>query len=221
MCVAVGPGVVVVLLSCVWLFVTPWTIAHESPLSLGFPRQEYWSGLPLVSPEDLPDPVMEPKSPVLAGEFFTTEPLGKSPKVRKNYPKTFWSISHICWTPTQRFWPFIFRIPFLASIYVLLFILKKIFGHTTPHVDMVHLIFVRGAWKGEGRGAGIKVEMHWGPRDESDMLMLIRHMLISGLDCTVTRRKGYPGIKVIIIITSCIYWAFTKCSTSLISFINL
>ena len=55
---------------------------------------------------------------------------------------------------------------------------------------MVHLIFVRGAWKGEGRGAGIKVEMHWGPRDESDMLMLIRHMLISGLDCTVTRRKG-------------------------------
>ena len=66
------------------------------------------------------------------------------------------------------------------------------------------LIFVRGAWKGDGRGAGIKVEMHWGPRDESEWIIL-RHMLISGLDCTVTRRKGYPGIKVIIIITSCIY----------------
>ena len=43
-------------LSCVWLFVTPWTAALQAPLSMRFPRQEYWSGLPFPSPGDLPDP---------------------------------------------------------------------------------------------------------------------------------------------------------------------
>ena len=44
------------VLSRVQLFVTPWTVAQQAPLSMGFPRQEYWSGLPLPSPGDLPDP---------------------------------------------------------------------------------------------------------------------------------------------------------------------
>ena len=44
---------------------------------MGFPRQEYWSGLPIPSPGDLADPGIEPTSPALAGGFFTTEPLGK------------------------------------------------------------------------------------------------------------------------------------------------
>ena len=51
--------------------------AHQAPLFMGFPRQEYWSGLPFPSPGDLPDPGIEPTSPNLAGVFFTTEPLGK------------------------------------------------------------------------------------------------------------------------------------------------
>ena len=55
-------------------FVTPWTVAGQAPLSLGFPRQEYWNGLPFPSPGDLPDPGIEPTSPVLAGGLFTTEP---------------------------------------------------------------------------------------------------------------------------------------------------
>ena len=55
-------------LSHVRLFVTLWAIARQSPLSMGFPRQEYWSGLPFSSPGELPDPV----SPALAGGFFTT-----------------------------------------------------------------------------------------------------------------------------------------------------
>ena len=46
-------------LSHVWLFATPWTIAHQAPPSMGFSRQEYWSGLPFPSPEDFPDPGME------------------------------------------------------------------------------------------------------------------------------------------------------------------
>ena len=59
------------------LFVTLWTVAHRAPLSREFSRQEYWSGLPFSSPGDLPDPGIKPKSPALAGRFFTTEPLGK------------------------------------------------------------------------------------------------------------------------------------------------
>ena len=57
--------------------VSPWTVACQAPLSMGFLRQEYWSGLPLPSPGELHNPGMEPTSPVLAGRFFTTEPLGK------------------------------------------------------------------------------------------------------------------------------------------------
>ena len=53
------------MLSRVRFFATPWTVAHQAPLPMGFSRQEYWSGLPLPSPEDLLDPGMEPTSPVL------------------------------------------------------------------------------------------------------------------------------------------------------------
>ena len=52
-------------LSRVRLFVTPWTVAYQAPPSLGFSRQEYWSGLPFVSPGDLPDPGIESSSPAL------------------------------------------------------------------------------------------------------------------------------------------------------------
>ena len=63
------------VLSCfsrVRLFVTPWTVACQVPLSMGFSRQEHWSRLPCPPPGDLPDPGMEPTSPALAGRFFTT-----------------------------------------------------------------------------------------------------------------------------------------------------
>ena len=59
------------------LFVTPWTIACQAPLSMGFLRQEQWSGFPFPSPGDLPNPGIKPMSPALAGRFFTTEPSGK------------------------------------------------------------------------------------------------------------------------------------------------
>ena len=61
-------------LNRVRLFGTPWTVAYTAPLSMGFSRQEYWSGLPFLSPEDLPDPGIEPMSPELAGGFFPPEP---------------------------------------------------------------------------------------------------------------------------------------------------
>ena len=55
----------------------PWTIALQAPLFMGFPSQEYWSGLSFLSPGDLPDPEIKPESPALAGGFFTTEPCVK------------------------------------------------------------------------------------------------------------------------------------------------
>ena len=56
-------------------FATPWIVAHQAPLSMGF-QQEYWSGLPSPSPGGLPDAGIEPGSLSLAGRFFTTEPQG-------------------------------------------------------------------------------------------------------------------------------------------------
>ena len=67
---------VVYLLSRDRLFATPWTVACQAPLCMGFPRQEYWSELPFPIPGDLPDPGIEPISPALAGRFLTTAPPG-------------------------------------------------------------------------------------------------------------------------------------------------
>ena len=69
-----GLKVKVKSLSCVRLFATPWTIAHQVPLFMGFSRQEYWSGLPFPSPGDLPDPGIKPRSPALQADALTSEP---------------------------------------------------------------------------------------------------------------------------------------------------
>ena len=63
--------------SHVQLFETLWIVTWQTPLSMGFSRQEYWGGLPFPSPGDLPNPEIKPTSPALAGGFFTTEPPGK------------------------------------------------------------------------------------------------------------------------------------------------
>ena len=65
-------------LSRVRLFATPWTAALQALLSMGLSRQEYWSGLPLPSPGDLPNPGIIPRSPALQIDSFPTEPPGKS-----------------------------------------------------------------------------------------------------------------------------------------------
>ena len=84
MCVCVCVCVCVCLCVCVCaqlcVFETPRTVAHQAPLSMGFPRQEYWTGLPFPPPGDFPDPGLKPTSPLspaLASRFFTTEPPGK------------------------------------------------------------------------------------------------------------------------------------------------
>ena len=65
------------LLSHVWLFVTPWTVAYQAPPSMEFSRQEYWSGLPFPSPRDLPDPGIKPRSPALEAKSLPSQPPGR------------------------------------------------------------------------------------------------------------------------------------------------
>ena len=78
------------LLSRVQLFATPWTLAYQAPPSMGFSRQECWSGLSFPSPGDLPDPGIEPGSPVLQAVFInrgTREaPMENAHKWKVSYP---------------------------------------------------------------------------------------------------------------------------------------
>ena len=84
LCVCVCVCVCVKSLSHVQLFVTPWTAARQAPLSMGFSRQEYWSGLPCPPPGDLHNTEIKPaslKSPALAGRFLTLAPPGWVPTI--------------------------------------------------------------------------------------------------------------------------------------------
>ena len=74
-------------LSRIRLFATPWTVAYQAPLSMGFSRQEYWSGLPFPSPGDLPYPGIEPRSPALQADALLSEPSGKSTRRRVYIPE--------------------------------------------------------------------------------------------------------------------------------------
>ena len=67
-------------LSCVGLFATPWIVAYQAPLSIGFSSQGYWSGLPFPSPGDLPNPGIKPWSPTLPADALPFEPPGKVDK---------------------------------------------------------------------------------------------------------------------------------------------
>ena len=82
-------------------FAIPWTVACQAPLSMGFPRQEYWSGLPFPFPGDLPNTGIKPMSPKLVDGFFPIEPPGKSKDFRlcsQSVGLFFSSFSHV-WVP--------------------------------------------------------------------------------------------------------------------------
>ena len=68
--------------SHVWFFAIPWTVARQVPLSMGFSRQEYWSGLPRPPPGDIPNPGIEPRSPALQVDSLPSEPPGKLKNTR-------------------------------------------------------------------------------------------------------------------------------------------
>ena len=99
-------------LSHVQLFATPWTIAWQAPLSMGFSRQEYWSGLPFPSPGDLPKPGIEPGSPALWADALSSEPPGKPLHFsweKNNKSPSYWErsgtqIRSQLWESTKKYW---------------------------------------------------------------------------------------------------------------------
>ena len=83
------------LLNRVRLFVTPWIIAHQAPLSIGLSRREYWSGLPFPSPQELPNPGTEPGSPALQTDSLPSELQGSS-YIKYLSVDIYKGITHIC-----------------------------------------------------------------------------------------------------------------------------
>ena len=93
-------------LICVRLFAIPWTVTYQGPLSIGFSRKEYRSGLLFSSPGDLPNPGVEPVSPVLSDGFFTTEPPGKPINICQcRRPKRLGFDPWVGKIPWRRAWP--------------------------------------------------------------------------------------------------------------------
>ena len=98
--------------SPVHLFATLWTVAHQAPPSLGFPRQEFWSGLAFPSPGDLPSPGVElssPEPPALQEDSFPTEPLGKPRELsykhlRASHAKPLLRLPWVIPRPGSRHW---------------------------------------------------------------------------------------------------------------------
>ena len=112
----------VLVAQCVWLFATPWTVAYQVPLSMGFSRQEYWRGFPFPSPGDLPNPGIKPGFHALQADSLPSEPTGKSFRnvericISSHWVSVYSSISKglrldDCWCPFQppkydRYWSF-------------------------------------------------------------------------------------------------------------------
>ena len=98
--------------SCVWLFATLWTVVHQAPLSMGFSRQEYWSGLPCPPPGDLPDPGIKPESltsPTFPAGFFTTSTTWEA------LPYLFSSLLINRFPPSTLFFSFLFLVIYLLK----------------------------------------------------------------------------------------------------------
>ena len=89
-------------LSRVQLFVTPWTVAYQEPPSMGFSRQEYWSGLPFPSPGALPDPGIQPRSPAFQADALTSESPGKQVhNIKLWFSPVSWSHVRLILTPVR------------------------------------------------------------------------------------------------------------------------
>ena len=117
------------LLSYFWLFVTPWTVAHQAPLSMRFPRRECWSGLPFPSPGDLPDSGIEPGSPTLQTDFIPPEPPGKPPMTSYTFSLSYFP--SVMWYPSYYFLTisFMFYHIFLEIYCICSFLLKITLSH--------------------------------------------------------------------------------------------
>ena len=95
-------------LSHIWLFATPWTVAHQAPSPMEFSRQEYWSGLPYPSPGNLPDPGIEPRSPAMQADALPSETPGKPSMEGEGNSEAGWLTLEACMKGSiQNGWTFL------------------------------------------------------------------------------------------------------------------
>ena len=117
--------------SCVWLFMTLWTVACQVPLFMGFSRQEYWSGLPCPPPGDLPDPRIEPAS-------LNISCIGRQVIYICTYLHS--EVSFFLCSLNERFFKFYSALQFSEVSHRISYLLKCFFGHTPRHVGSESLI---------------------------------------------------------------------------------
>ena len=103
-------------LSHVWLFATPWTVAHQAPLSVGFPREEYWSKLPFPSAGDLPDPGIEPGSPALQADSLLSNSKYTIHKIILNIAISILYSIYIYHNKTDICWYFLYASPMPTAL---------------------------------------------------------------------------------------------------------
>ena len=139
-------------LNHVWLFVTLWTVAHQAPLSMGFSKQQYWSGLPFPSPGDFSDPGIKAGSPALQADALSSEPSGK-PLHRKSTPHGY----GLVWRSNQSI---LKEISPECSLEGLMLKLKlQYFGHLMRRTDSFEKALMLGKIEG-GRTRG-RQRMRW------------------------------------------------------------
>ena len=134
--------------SCVWLFVTTWTVACQAPLSMEFSRLGYWSGLPCPPPGDLPDPGLEPvslASPALQAGSFPTEPPGSPLFVVHSYLK--YHLSRIYCLPTV-------YLRHIGRVSVFL-VWRTDWQYIMWHINCCLRVLTHKSWKNTGRRKGI------------------------------------------------------------------
>ena len=147
-----------VCLTRVWLFATPWTVACQVPLSVGFSRQEYWNGLPSPPPGNLPNPGIEPASLALAGVFFTTratcEVLREFAKIQSLGSQTTlldWILEGVSW---------VLHILFKASLYLFTWPCCVACGILVPPPDIESVLPAEEAWNPDHWTTRESLELH-------------------------------------------------------------
>ena len=134
------------LLSRVWLFETPWTVACQASQSMEFSRLEYWSWLPFPLPGDLPDPGIEPRSPTLQANSLPFEPLRKLPKDERNEIQLYIYIYFFFsgnWVTHD-----------ILTWYVFSTVMQKYINVFSPSLPMIHKTFhkcMEVCWNKKGR----------------------------------------------------------------------
>ena len=120
-------------LSRVRLFVTPWTVAYQAPPSMGFSRQDCWSGLPFPSPGDLPDPGIEPGSPTLQADALLSEPV---------FINWFLHFLHFVWSSLLSLFWILFQVVCLFPLHLFGLLCSSLFLHFCSISVPSHYIYV-------------------------------------------------------------------------------